>query len=190
MNTLRKLFAVLFMMLCATAARAAEPAHDHSHAAPATAAASHAAPKTMAAPNVVQQDEAAVMARMHARMGEILRETDPARRLQLMELQMRDRDALVAINPNGEACHMVPGGKPGMGGMSMPGRPGMGPQGGMMGAGKPCKHCPEQRPVASDSCPMHPSGASCQKCDAVQQRLKAIEQRLDALERAAKPTAK
>ena len=80
---------------------------------------------------------------------------------------------------NGEACHMMPGGKPSMGGMS--GRPGK------MAGGKPCAHCPEPRPAANEHCSMRSSGAaSCPKHDAMQQRMKAVERRLDALERAAK----
>lgn len=171
MNTLRKLFPVLCMTLGAASVWAAEPAHDHSHGAsvPATAT---AASKPTTAPN----DEAAVMARMHARMGEIARETDRVRRMQLMELQMRDMAVLVEANPNGEACHMMPGGRPGMGGMGgMPGRPAMGPREGMM-SGERCAHV-----SAAVSCPKH---------DAMQNRMKAIEQRLDVLEHAAKPANK
>lgn len=167
MNTLRNVLTVLFMALGAISVSAAEPAHDHQHGAPAPATAANTAPVA------VQNDEAAVMARMHARMGEIMREADGARRMQLMELQMRDRALLSEANPNGEACQMMQGGKPGMGGMSMSGQPGMmGPRGGMMGSGEHCSHA---------------SGAmSCPKHDAMQKRLKAVEQRLDALERAAK----
>ncbi len=188
MNTLRNLFTALFMAFAATAALAAEPAHDHAHAAPAAVAVPNAASMpvgTSGTANVAQQDESAVMARMHARMGEIARETDRVRRMQLMELQMRDMDALVEGNPNGEACHLMPGGKPGMGGMPMSARPGMGPRG-----GKPCNHCPDHRAAAGDACPMHQSGASCTKCDAMQKRMKAVEQRLDALERVAKSVTK
>ena len=76
--------------------------------------------------------------------------------------------------PSPEACPMMQGGKPGMGGMMMmmPANPGMGPRGMMAGG---------------ESCPMHSSGAmSCPKHEAMQQRMKAVERRLDALERAAK----
>ncbi len=78
-----------------------------------------------------------------------------------------------------EACQMMPDVKPGMG-----------PRGNMMGARKPCEHCSNQHPAASEHCQMHQPTAPCTKCESVQQRLKAVERRLEALERAAKPATK
>jgi len=128
-----------------------------------------AATSTVATPPATQ-NEAAVIARMQARMGDLLREKDRARRMQLMEMQMRDMDAL-----DGGACRMkdMAGGKP------MHSMPAMGQHGVMMAG-------------AHGSCPMH-SGAmgamgceACPKHDALDQRLKAVERRLDLLDGADK----
>lgn len=184
MNTLfRTFFAVILLSLWGMLAHAADMVHDHQHG--------------MATSPVPQNEDQAALARLQKRMDEIVHEGDRVRRLQLMELQMRDMEALADGNPNGEACHMK--GKTGVPGMS-----GMGRTGGMMGTGQPHEHCMQHSMSGGcEDCPMHKGRGSnlgakapmamhghCEKCEATQQRLKVIEQRLDILERTNKPNPK
>jgi replicative DNA helicase len=136
-------------MLCAPVAAVADEAP--------TAASAKSATTTAPAPQV---DRMELMQTMRARMQEMMKTEDPAKRKTLMEAQAKDMDVMMRLAQPMPGMGMMMG--PGMGMM-------MGPGGMPAAAGQ--KNC---RMAYADNCARHD--------DATDHRLDALEKRVDMMQ--------